>query len=170
MKRTPLKRGTKPLKRTPLKRTTPLKRRTPLKQRSKKNSRPPAESSFMKWIRTLPCVVCGGAHGTSEAAHTNVLGKSGIGAKSPNRSTIPLCAWCHRLNPDAYHAITPESLWADYHHLDLPDLVRNLNEQYESKRAARKAALFSYLRQWAYALAACVLVWILWTVTPIALS
>lgn len=165
MKRTPLKRGTKRLKRT-----TPLKRKTPLKPRSKKTSRKPPESGYLKWIRARPCVVCAGAKGPSEAAHTKVLGSSGIGAKATNRSTIPLCAWCHRLNADAYHAMTPESSWAAYHGLDLPALVEQLNSEYEKKRAARKAALRSYLRQWFYALAAVALIWILWTVTPIALS
>jgi hypothetical protein len=164
MKRTPLKR------KTPLKRGAPLKRKTPLSPRSKTNSRQPSESSYMNWIRSLPCVCCEGAKGKSEAAHTTVLGKSGIGAKSPNRSTIPLCAWCHRLATDAYHALTPERMWAEYHALDLPKLVADLNTEFQQKREAHKASLRTYVIHWVYALLAVALTWILWTLAPIALS
>lgn len=120
MKRTALKRG-----------TTPLKRYTPLRPRSKNNSRPPAESNYLKWIRTLNCVVCGGANGAkSEAAHTLILGAAGCGRKSPNRSCIPLCPWCHRLDGDSYHSLTPESAWEEYHDVDLQQLVFDLNERF----------------------------------------
>lgn len=125
MKRTPLKRGSKP-----------LKRYTPLKQRSKRNSRRPAETNYLNWIRTLPCAVCDGAKGKSEAAHTSVLGRSGMASKATNRSCIPLCPPCHRLESDSYHQLTPEWRWADYHGLDLPCLVRRLNEAFALRRKA----------------------------------
>lgn len=118
------------MKRTRLKSYTPLRRYTPLRQRSRTNARQPACSSYLKWIRTLPCAVCQGVLGKSEAAHTHQLEGSGMGRKSPNKSAIPLCIWCHRLNPDSYHALTPESRWAEYHGLDLPQVLSDLHVQF----------------------------------------
>jgi hypothetical protein len=57
-----------------------------------------------------------------------------MGAKTPNRSVIPLCPGCHRLKDDSYHQITPEARWADYHGLDLPELVHRLNGCWELMR------------------------------------
>ena len=119
---------------------TPLVRRTPLRPRSQTNSRQRAESAYLRWVRTLPCAVCD-LMGRSEAAHTNVLGRSGMGRKTSNRSVIPLCPACHRLKDDSYHQITPESRWADYHGLDLPELVHRLNECFALMRAARCRAI-----------------------------
>ena len=116
----------------------PLKRYTPLQQRSKTNSRPPANSGYVTWIRTLPCAVCDGKKGKSEAAHTKVLGRGS--RRSTNRSCIPLCVWCHTAGEDSYHQIQPESRWADYHGLDLPELVHRINACYDLMRANRGRA------------------------------
>lgn len=139
---------------------TALKRYTPLRPRSMKNSRRPAESAYLKWVRSLACAVCGGANGKSEAAHTKVLGGGGIALKSDHKSAIPLCPWCHRLATDSYHASTPESRWAAYHDLDLQQLVADLNHQYEAMRAARKAALRRYVCDWAVVVGVLALIWL----------
>lgn len=134
MKRTPLKRG------KPLKRSGQLRRATPLKPRSRTNKRPPAESAYVRWIRTLPCAVCDGANGSSQHAHTNTLGRSGMAQKTSNRSGIPLCAHCHVWADDSYHQLTPEDCWADYHGVDLVELVQRLNQCFDLMRSSRRVA------------------------------
>lgn len=121
-----------------MKRTGFLRRYTPLAKVSKKNSRPPAHSGYVAWIRTLPCAVCDGAKGKSEAAHTKVLGRGS--RRSMNRSCIPLCVWCHTAGEDSYHRIQPESRWADYHGVELAELVLRLNTCYDLMRENRGRA------------------------------
>lgn len=133
MKRTPLKRSRKPMKRTPLKRKKPLKARN-LKKRSE-----PGSAAYLKWIRSLPCIICGGVLGKSEAAHTKVLGDAGMAQKTTSRSCIPLCCWDHTLRWDSYHEIHPESEWAELHGVRLERLVQSLNDLYDSMRTRRAA-------------------------------
>jgi hypothetical protein len=130
----------KPLKRTPLKRGTKrLKRYTPLRKSKPGKKSEPGSSGYLKWIRSLPCVVCGGVRGKSEAAHTKILGVSGMAQKSTYRSCIPLCCWDHTLRFDSYHETQPEAEWAELHGLDLPSLVRSLNALWDSLRVRRAA-------------------------------
>lgn len=127
MKRTPLKRGNKP-----------LKRKTPLRPRKKGKKSEPGSAAYLRWIRTLPCAICEGLMGKSEAAHTKVLGSSGAAQKTSSRSCIPLCIWDHTLLWNSYHEM-PESEWAELHGIDLAHLVQSLNSMYDSLRI-RKAA------------------------------
>jgi hypothetical protein len=125
------------LRSSALKRTGFLQRHTPLSAVSKTNSRPTNQHTpYVAWIRTLPCAVCNGAHGRSQASHTKVLGRGT--RRSTNRSCIPLCGHCHLQADDSYHALTPESRWADYHGLDLPELVHRLNGVYDLMRDAKR--------------------------------
>lgn len=125
------------MKRTRLHRYTRIRRFTPLQQRSRTNKRPPAESAYLRWIRSLRCVVCE-ALAPNEAAHTKVLGRAGLSRKASNRSVIPLCAFCHRLAKDSYHQLTPEDRWASHHSLDLTGLVQRLNGCFELLRIERR--------------------------------
>lgn len=134
MKRTPLKRGNTPLKRTPLKRYTPLRTKKPGKRSE------PGSSGYLRWIRTLPCIVCDGAKGPSQAAHTRATGQKPMAGKTSCRSAVPLCPWCHYFDNDSYHQLTPEYRWADFHGLDLAGIVSRLNEAYDLLRSCRKKA------------------------------
>lgn len=75
----------------------------------------------MRWIKTLPCAICG-RRGV-EAAHT---GPRGLGQKSPDESCIPLCAEHHRTGRDAIHVLGPRQ-FDEYHGIVVVDLVRRLN-------------------------------------------
>ena len=66
-------------------------------------SKPARNPKYLAWIRTHPCVVCGGSRGI-EASHT---GPHGLGQKSPDSSAIPLCAKHHRTGNDSYHKLGP---------------------------------------------------------------
>jgi len=64
-----------------------------------------------------------------EAAHTNVLGRRGMGQKTSDFSAIPLCAAHHRENLDSYHVLG-ERWFAQVHQIRLPELVQALNSRY----------------------------------------
>lgn len=79
--------------------------------------RPRKESGdHLKFIRSLPCCVCG-THKQVEAAHIRIgsqqFGKpwTGAGEKPSDEWTVPLCAWDHRTAPSAQHMVGEESFW-----------------------------------------------------------
>lgn len=101
-------------------------------------SRPTAHGSptYLSWLRTQPCALlrsvrCVG--GRSEAAHTHD-GTQGTALKAADRNAIPLCAWCHRLAPDSYHAIGDEAAWAKLHGLHLPAIRKALRHRFNRDR------------------------------------
>ena len=100
--------------------------------------RKPARSELrLDFVRRMPCVICGGAHGPSEAAHTKALDPGGKGQKPSDFGTIPLCHWDHQEAPDSYHKLTPESRWAQHHGIDLRAMVDGINRLYERRRYAK---------------------------------
>ena len=84
--------------------------------------KPARNPTYLAWIRTQPCVVCGQARWI-EAAHT---GLRGLGQKSSDFSAIPLCEAHHRTGKDSYHRLGARK-FAQLHDLDIPALVRRLN-------------------------------------------
>ena len=76
----------------------------------------------MRWIKTLPCAVCG--RNNSEAAHT---GPRGLGQKAPDDQCIPLCPDHHRHRRDALDVAGPRR-FEDIHGIDIKALVRRLQE------------------------------------------
>src|SRR5215469_2831194 len=84
--------------------------------------KPWRDSKYLRWIRTLPCVVCGSTR-YIEAAHT---GPHGISQKSPDSSAIPLCVVHHRTANDSYHNLGPRKFAAE-HCLDIGEIVLALN-------------------------------------------
>lgn len=129
MKRSLLKR------KKPLRSTTPetrltekklarstLKPRKRLSQRSRTNKKRPRNLPYMRWIKTLPCAVCGRTG--SEAAHT---GPRGLGQKAPDEQCIPLCPDHHRHRRDALDVAGPRR-FQELHEIDITALVRRLQE------------------------------------------
>jgi hypothetical protein len=84
--------------------------------------KPPRSRLYLAWIRTLPCIVCGST-GWIEASHT---GPHGMGQKSSDYSTIPLCGKHHRSGSDSYHKLGPRR-FSEVHNLDLRAIVSRLN-------------------------------------------
>jgi hypothetical protein len=84
--------------------------------------KPWRDSKYLRWIRTLPCVVCGSTR-YIEAAHT---GPHGISQKSPDSSAIPLCIIHHRTANDSYHKLGPRR-FAAVHSLDIGEIVLALS-------------------------------------------
>jgi hypothetical protein len=63
--------------------------------------KPIRDKAYLKWIRTLPCLLCRTRVGV-EAAHS---GPHGISQKAPDTSALPLCFECHRTGELSYHNI-----------------------------------------------------------------
>ena len=84
--------------------------------------KPVRQPAYLRWIRSLPCSVCG-TNRTVEAAHT---GPHGVSQKSSDRSAIPLCARHHRTGQDSYHKLGPRQ-FSEAHHLDIPAIVARLS-------------------------------------------
>ena len=81
------------MKRSALKRKTALRRsRFIAKERATKQQRRSGDPAWLAWVRTLPCCSCG-ARPPSHPHHST---GGGMGMKSSDRETMPLCARCHR--------------------------------------------------------------------------
>ena len=78
--------------------------------------------NHLRFIRSLPCCVCG-THARVEAAHLRMASaihgkaEAGAGAKPDDCWTTPLCAGHHRELPDAQHVIGEPAFWAK-HNID----------------------------------------------------
>ena len=74
----------------------------PRERKPRRRTRAVRDEAHKAWVRSHPCCACGNSWNV-EAAHTGTDG--GMSMKASDDSLIPLCAWCHRLAPDSYHAI-----------------------------------------------------------------
>lgn len=91
-------------------------------RRTKPRRGPSRDADYLKWIRTLPCVVCAlPQRGPTEAAHT---GPHGISQKSSDYSVIPLCWDHHQRGNDSYHRLG----WRFFqvHGIEIEELIASL--------------------------------------------
>jgi len=93
-----------------------------------RRSRPERNPVYLRFIRRLPCVVCGVMR-YIEAAH---FGPRGLGQKADDRQTLPLCHKHHRTGNDAYHRLGP-ARFADRHQLNVVALLTLLNTFFDEK-------------------------------------
>src|SRR5438270_12171018 len=84
---------------------------------------PVRDRKYLAFIRSHPCCVCK-SWIRVEAAHT---GPRGMGQKSDDRQTIPLCSKHHRDSKLSYHRMGRGSFERHYM-LDIGSLVEQLNE------------------------------------------
>jgi len=131
LKRSPLKRSTKPLKRT----GKPKAKRSGPPRRGRMR-----DAKYLAYIRSLTCSVCLSiaremqvvipfSHRLllrSEAAH---VGERGLGQKCSDRETVPLCATHHRTGKDSHHVLG-KKFWA-HHGLNRDAIVKELNRLYD---------------------------------------
>jgi hypothetical protein len=87
--------------------------------------KPVRDEGYKRFIRKLPCIVCG-RNWRIEAAH---FGPHGIGQKSSDLQTLPLCYQCHQTGTRSYHRLGPVE-FAAVHNLDIPGLILKLNQFY----------------------------------------
>lgn len=89
-------------------------------------------NDYINWIRTLPCIVCTMAVGyipsmefRSDPHHIPLKGHGGMGIKTDDNRTIPLCRFHHEL----YHQMGRES-FEDRFCLDYEYIIKRLQEAY----------------------------------------
>lgn len=102
------------------------------------------DPAYLKWLHTLKCVACSGGEiivhqGFSviqiQAHHA---GTRGLSQRASDRTAIPLCRYHHdRTSPTSVHTLG-KVFWNLYG-LDKQDLIRRLNEQYDSIQQRRTA-------------------------------
>lgn len=93
----------------------------PRAPRKKARRGPPRSWKYRWWIRTLPCLICGGK---AEAAHTGSDG--GTSMKASDYSCVPLCHGCHQSATGAYHQTCREA-FEQKHGISFVAIVRELN-------------------------------------------
>ena len=84
--------------------------------------KPIRNPAYLRWIRSLPCLVCHTSRAV-EAAHT---GPHGLSQKSSDLSAIPLCGKHHRTGDDSYHRLGPRR-FAEVHQLNIRAIVARLS-------------------------------------------
>lgn len=110
------------------------------------------DPEYLRWIRTLPCVVCqkrckecrsgypdacigqGECVGVPvQAAH---VGLRGLRQKCSDREAIPLCNPHHNRGfPESQHTLG-KNFWS-HHGIDREEIIRTLNEQYDAEQSVR---------------------------------
>jgi hypothetical protein len=95
---------------------------------------PEKNPAYLAFIRKLPCSVCCKTWGI-EAAH---FGGRGLGQKSSDLQTLPLCRKCHRTGPESYHTLGPRR-FAEVHQIDPEKLIAKLNSFWDEKLKGRAA-------------------------------
>lgn len=124
MKRTPLKRSTKPLKRTPVK---PATKPLPVKRAKPRRVSVTRSQDYMDWLKTQRCVACRKMRrtpleelttcGAVDPCHTVNNGGS---SKGPDSSCIPLGRKHHReMDGHLNTRITTKAAFASKYKLDL---------------------------------------------------
>lgn len=99
-------------------------KRTPLAKRGRNQIRRAggAEQNpeYLDYIRQWPCALdaTGECVGHVEAAH---VGDRGLGQKSKDEETIPLCAGHHRTGPESHHVLG-KRFW-EHHGMNRSDML-----------------------------------------------
>jgi hypothetical protein len=86
--------------------------------------KPARDSKYLSWIRSFPCLVCSTIWAV-EAAH---VGPHGLGQKSSDHSTLPLCRRCHRTGNESLHKLGRSGFEA-VHRLNLFRAVETFNQK-----------------------------------------
>lgn len=87
--------------------------------------KPVRDLKRLAFCRKHPCIVSG-CRRYAEAAHT---GPHGLGQKSDDNQSLPLCPWHHKLSPVSLHRLGPVE-FQRRNNLDFANLILELNESY----------------------------------------
>lgn len=86
------------------------------------------DSAYLRWVRTMPCIVCGSMDWV-EAAH---VGQRGLGQKCPDKEALPLCEAHHRTGPRSHHVLG-RNFWT-FWNLSRHQLISDYNRLFENAR------------------------------------
>ena len=90
----------------------------------------PRDSKYMAFIKSMPCAVCwvGEQSTPTEVAH---VGERGLGVKSDDRETIPLCIVHHRTGAAAHHVLG-KNFW-QFHQVDKTRLLQQYQRMFTNR-------------------------------------
>lgn len=94
----------------------------------KPSQRPERSQSYLRFLRSQPCAVCGSTRGV-EAAHS---GGHGISQKADDFLAVPLCRRHHRTDRLSYHALGRKFFPAC--RLDVDALTRELRARFAARQ------------------------------------
>lgn len=69
------------------------------------------DPGHLAFIRTLPCLACGGPGGT---AHHLTVGRNRMGRKAGDDQVVPLTERCHNMHPESLHVVGEKAFWNRY--------------------------------------------------------
>ncbi len=96
------------------------------------------DSAYMKWIKTLPCLVCYvlqvDPKDVSDPHHVIPDGGGKMGSKVSDRRCIPMCRFHHEFSP------RPDQLQSRYH-IDVETWIRHYNAKYAFALKQEKLSL-----------------------------
>lgn len=102
--------------------------RTPVRQARFKPRRGRfLDEPYLKWLRSLPCVVCG-TFSRIDAAH---VGPRGLGQKCSDREALPLCRR-HHVDGEHSHHVLGRGFWS-FWKLDRFRLIADFNRAYDGE-------------------------------------
>ncbi len=90
--------------------------------------KPERDPKRLAFIRSLPCIVCGGWR-FIEAAH---FGPRGLSQKTSDADTLPVCRFDHRISKTSYHRLGPVR-FAAVHHLDTAALLEGHQQLWKER-------------------------------------
>lgn len=150
IRRTPLPPRTKPLKRTPIARSTKAVKR---KRAGTARRGRLMDDAYRKFIAGLPCWLCyrltwesrimagmlsawdGGGESHLQKTRTECahVGDRGLGQKSSDRETMPLCLDHHQRGPESHHVLG-KKFWT-HHKLNRDAVIAELNRLYDQEQS-----------------------------------
>lgn len=89
---------------------------------------PERDANYLKFIRNLPCLVCG-----VQASHAHHASFRGLGEKGSDLSAIPLCHDHHTGKSDSIHSIGIDKFEVK-HKVDITSIQVSLFQQYKRLR------------------------------------
>lgn len=69
------------------------------------------DAGHLAFVRTLPCLACGGPAGT---AHHLTIGRGRMGRKAGDDQAVPLTERCHNMHPESLHVVGEKVFWNRY--------------------------------------------------------
>lgn len=64
--------------------------------------------NHLAFVRTLPCLACGGPGGT---AHHLTVDRYRMGRKAGDNLVVPLTERCHNMHPNSLHVVGERAFW-----------------------------------------------------------
>ncbi len=92
------------------------------------------DCAYLAWVHTQSCIIAGIGFPCSGPIEAHHAGEHGFSQRAPDRTAIPLCSNHHQYGRDAIHRLGKR--FAEYHEIDLGEVIATLNQRYQQDRSA----------------------------------